>query len=313
MSEITPLVLIETIIEEGNITAAANKLYVSQPYLSKLLSRVEEEHGLLFFDRLPRAMQLTYAGERYLDYLRRIDDIQESMLSEFDMISKHKRGKIKLGINPTLAASILPVIIPPFIEKYPEISFEFIEDDAYNLNQMLEKRMIDLIYGMLPIETNIFNNYHAYTDRMHLIVPKGNPYYDPSLGTKTTPFPYDDQILSKIPLVTLSEKFGLRRLVDYFYQRKHLSPNIIMEVNTVYTAVGFVRKGMGATFVPVTGMHWPSFNNCNVFEFDTDIFACDYAFSYREDHTFSPTLIEFIESSAQLLASKSKEFRFNVD
>lgn len=48
MSNITPLVLMETIVSEGNITAAAEKLYVSQPYLSKMLSRLESKYGLIF-------------------------------------------------------------------------------------------------------------------------------------------------------------------------------------------------------------------------------------------------------------------------
>ncbi|AMB91868.1 LysR family transcriptional regulator [Aerococcus christensenii] len=312
MSNITPLVLMETIVSEGNITAAAEKLYVSQPYLSKMLSRLESKYGLIFFQRLPRSVQITYAGEQFLKHLRKINDIEEDMVNEFDKIANHKKGKIKLGINPALGSSILPLIIPPFLKKYPDILFEFYEDDADSIDHLIENHVIDLSFGMAPIDrTDLFHHY-IYTDEMHLIIPDTNPLYNRKYGAYTTMFPYELDVLNNLPLVLLPNKYGIRRLIDIFFARKHLSQKVILEPETIYSAVGLARKGLGATFVPVTGMHWPSFNRCNVFTFNSDIFKCDYVFTIRKDHVLSPTLQEFISDSTRILSELSKDFRFNI-
>lgn len=313
MSNITPLVLMETIVAEGNITAAAEKLYVSQPYLSKMLSRLEGEYGLEFFTRLPRSVQITYAGERYLDHLRRKHEIDLDMLSEFDMISKNKKGKIKLGINPALGSSILPLIIPPFLDKNPEIKFEFYEEDADTIDSLIENHMIDIAFEMAPMENNAFQHHYVYSDQMYLIVPKNNPLYQEKYGSEITHFPYDIEKLDNLPLVLLPHNFGLRRLVDLFYNRKRLKQNVILETSTVYSAVGLTRKGVGATFVPVTGMSWPTFNDCNVFVFDSDIFKCDYVFSHRQDRSLAPTIVEFIRSSTDILRELSPKFTFSTN
>ena len=57
---------IQTIASEGSITAAAKKLYISQPSLSQMVRQVEKELGVTLFDRTSLPLRLTYAGEKYL-------------------------------------------------------------------------------------------------------------------------------------------------------------------------------------------------------------------------------------------------------
>ncbi|MRJ46211.1 LysR family transcriptional regulator [Fundicoccus ignavus] len=89
MSLLNRLDMFQAILDEGNMTAAAEKLYVSQPYLSKLLKQTEDEVGTPLFERLPREMRITMAGERYYVYLKRLESLEMYMSADIEMIAQH--------------------------------------------------------------------------------------------------------------------------------------------------------------------------------------------------------------------------------
>lgn len=307
MSQLTRLEILEAIVAEGNITAASEKLYVSQPYLSKLVKQIEDEIGTLLFERLPRAMQITFAGERYMEYLKRIAMLEQDLSAEMDMIAKNKKGKIKLGINPALGTILLPKILPVFVENHPNIEIELHEDDAHTLEYKLINNVIDLALGMTPIKSPQLTYEFIYEDRMHLLVSNQSPLYNETYKG-IVPFPYKLATMSDLPLILLSPKYGLRRLVDEFYEKNRLRQNIKLQTSTIYTAIGLVRKGMGSTFVPVTGMSWVDFRNCNLFLLDNDILKSNFVVFYKKDRMISPSITSFIDVTKQTLSEESQHF-----
>lgn len=87
-----------TVLKEGSITAAAKKLYISQPSLSQMIKLVENTLGTPIFNRTTDPITLTYAGEKYIEAAKKILTINANLIKEIDEINHEEHGTIKLGI-----------------------------------------------------------------------------------------------------------------------------------------------------------------------------------------------------------------------
>ena len=101
-----------TIVKCGNLTHAARQLYVSQPTLSKFLQKLEEDLGLVLFQRGSRRLKLTYAGQRYYAHVERILSQKREMDAEMTDILRSDRGVLYVGIPPFRCSFSLPKVLP---------------------------------------------------------------------------------------------------------------------------------------------------------------------------------------------------------
>ena len=135
---------IKTIAECGSITAAAKKLYVSQPSLSQMLRHVEEELGVDIFNRSANPFQLTYAGEKYLHAAQVMLSAQAQLESEIREIRHEHSGRLRLGISVSRGMQVLPLVVPKFAAQYPKVKLELVESGSDTLDVMLKEGKIDL-------------------------------------------------------------------------------------------------------------------------------------------------------------------------
>ena len=112
---------VKTIADEGGITAAAKKLYISQPSLSQMLRQIEEETGVPLFDRSSLPIRPTYAGERYLHAAAVLLNTNEMLENELREIRGEERGRMRLGISMLRSAQLLPHVLPEFTSRFPKV------------------------------------------------------------------------------------------------------------------------------------------------------------------------------------------------
>ena len=108
---------IQTIAECHSISKAAQKLYVSQPSLSRLVKKIEEELGVSLFDRDTTPLGLTAAGEKYLDYIERFQQLDKEMQLEFAAMGAGMTSRLAITTLSLLGIYVLPKIIPNFAEQ----------------------------------------------------------------------------------------------------------------------------------------------------------------------------------------------------
>lgn len=305
MENTTKITYIETIAKHGNITKAANELYISQPYLSKIIQAIEKETGVTIFERTQKFLSLTFAGERYLSYLRKFENLETDMKKELEMISNNKKGKIVFGINQALGTTLLPKILPEFSMQFPGIQIELEEKNAQDLEKMLEDNRVDLSIGMTPVTNQNLSYEYLYEDSVYLLVSEKSRLYNPT-ATGIQKFPYDLQILNDEPMIMLSPALGLRRLLDEFYAINHLTQKIVLTTSTIYTAIALTKTGMGSTFVPITGMDFSNFSNCNVYEFDRTVLKSKFVLLYKKDRSLTPAVLSFFDIIKRNLGSTKK-------
>ena len=83
-----------TVLQEGNITNAAKKLYISQPSLSQMIKLVENNLGTPIFNRSTDPITLTYAGQRYMDAARQVLAINENLKKEIEEITQDRKSVV---------------------------------------------------------------------------------------------------------------------------------------------------------------------------------------------------------------------------
>ena len=133
-----------TVLKEGSITAAAKKLYISQPSLSQMIKLVENTLGTPIFNRTTDPITLTYAGEKYIEAAKKILIINANLIKEIDEINHEEHGTIKLGIPVQRAMQVMPYVLPRFHARYPHVKLDVRESGSANTEAAVLDGTVDL-------------------------------------------------------------------------------------------------------------------------------------------------------------------------
>lgn len=134
---------------ERNITRAAERLHITQQSLSAHIAAMERELGSkLFIRRVP--LELTYAGEIFLQYALDIQRKLTSMEQEFNDITENQKGVLRIGVSITRGRAIMPLLIERFRNLYPQVEICLSEDSNSALLEALENGETDLIIANFP-------------------------------------------------------------------------------------------------------------------------------------------------------------------
>jgi LysR family cyn operon transcriptional activator len=301
MKDMSALYL-DTILEYGNISQAAKALYISQPYLSKVIKNIESEHGVELINRHVTPLTLTYAGERYLAYMKEIEEKYVKMKHEFEAISDLKKGRLTLGINPTLASYTLYKFLPKFIKAYPGIEIELVEETASVMESLILENKIDICLNMLPITNPKLDYVKLYEENLYLLVPKGHRLHE-SKYNEPAHIPFNPKFLQHEHFVLLKPGLGLRRLVDRVLDHYDIEPEIILETENVENAFRLSNNGLGLTIIPSCVVERDNIiTESNLFTLGNPAFKNAVVISYMKNATLSPAAIAFLEMTIEAYA-----------
>lgn len=220
---------IKTISECGSITAAAKKLYVSQPSLSQMLRHVEEELGVEIFDRSIAPFQLTYAGEKYLHAAQIMLSAQEQLESEIREIRHEYSGRLRLGISVSRGMQVLPLVIPKFTAQYPNVKLELVESGSDTLDAMLKAGKIDL--ALAATEATNPEVTYELIERETIGVLAGKDTRIARCLPNGTPITIED--VKDESFVCLCKGHSARIVQDKFFRKIGCTPNIFIETNSL--------------------------------------------------------------------------------
>jgi DNA-binding transcriptional LysR family regulator len=120
----THLAAFFSVVETGSVTAASEKLHVSQPALTREIRELEERFGVPLFDRLPRGMQPTEAGKLLAQFAAQIFSLAEAAENAMGEFAGLKRGHLKLAASRTIGDYLLPNVLDEFRRLYPGVTVD---------------------------------------------------------------------------------------------------------------------------------------------------------------------------------------------
>lgn len=133
-----------TILQEGSITSAAKKLFISQPSLSQMVKLVETNLGTPIFNRATDPLTLTPAGVKYMEAAKHILTINANLAKEIAEINQEDHGKIRFGIPVQRGMLVLPKLLPAFYRLYPHVDVEIHEQGSGLMENMILDGTVDL-------------------------------------------------------------------------------------------------------------------------------------------------------------------------
>lgn len=145
---------------------AANSCHITQATLSAMLKKLEEELGYSLFDRAQHPIMTTEEGEQFMRLARQILAHQQDMLTLQAKVPLHLSGTIHLGIIPTIANSLLPIILPPLLNDNPDLQLDITEITTEEILQQLKMDKIDLGILATPLEDEAIHETVLYYEAM---------------------------------------------------------------------------------------------------------------------------------------------------
>ena len=156
--------------EELSFTNAAKRLFISQQSLSNHISRLENEFGVILFNRtqpitLTEAGKSLYASSKVL--LHQKEQIEKSMQD----IRDFRKGELTLGISTSRGAVMLPKILPEFRSAFPQIKLNLVEGTTKEINQALFEGRADLCIGFAINDPEKVHEELLHTESLVCVIP----------------------------------------------------------------------------------------------------------------------------------------------
>jgi DNA-binding transcriptional LysR family regulator len=231
--------------ETRQITVAAQKLHMAQPPLSRNLQKLEDELGVILFNRTNKGIELTNSGKALYEKAKELLGNYKEMVDMVKETEKGICGMIRIG---TIFSTI-----PLFTDKisyirkhYPLIEFQIIQDSHAELMEKLKNGLLDVMFFSMPsIGQNDFSFMTLDADPLVLVVNKD-----------MDPAPKQDFVtidhLKDVPLCMMQtgDFYGYNEILIAECKKHGFSPNIICQCNSTSAVITLVAKGIGLSYQP---------------------------------------------------------------
>ncbi len=230
------------VAQTGNFSRAAESCHVSQPSLSQQIKKLEKELGEPLFERLRRQTKLTHAGEAFVERAIRILDEVAAAGREASDSHALVRGKVVIGVLPTIAPYLLPRVISRFGKAFPGVEVIVQEDTTARLQKLSLAGEVDLAIASLPIQDPRFEVMRLFSEELLLAVPTGH-----HLGKKRTVTAGD---LESERFILMKEGHCLGDQVLRFCTRRDFNPRVSCRSAQIETILSLVKAGLGISLIP---------------------------------------------------------------
>ncbi|MCM3568535.1 cidABC operon transcriptional activator CidR [Neobacillus mesonae] len=159
----------------NSFSRAADELFITQPTISKMIKNLEEELGVVLFDRSRKQLTLTDAGRVILEHAKLINHAMENLSTDLDNLFGLKKGHIRIGLPPIFDAQDFLKILGKFHEKYPGITFQLVEDGSKKIEEAVQNNLLDVGIVVLPTRPELFDYCSILEEDLKLILPASHP------------------------------------------------------------------------------------------------------------------------------------------
>lgn len=298
---LTQLEYVLTVNRLGQFAKAAEACNVTQPTLSMQIQKLEEELGVVIFDRSKKPILLTEVGRKLVEQMQAV--VHEARRIE-SLIQNEKKGaqagELRLGVIPTIAPYLLPRLLPHLESKYPEIELIIKELRTSDIIDALENDEIDVGVLATPLHRPKILEVPLYYEAFSVLCRK-NHEYAPMKKMKYAALKMDDVWL-------LEEGHCLRnQVLDICSNRKHKSTRrrYQFESGNLETLKNLVEQYGGYTLLPSLATDKLS-PETRLVPFERPIPAREIGLVYRREH-YRSELIEVLADA--ILDSIPEEVR----
>jgi LysR family transcriptional regulator, nitrogen assimilation regulatory protein len=232
------------VYEEGSFSKAAAKANVVQSALSMQIRRIEDEFGVLLFNRHARGVEPTAAGrkfyERCLPIAQNFAMAREELSAASDLADLS--GVIRVGLPGSFNRGILQNVLLPFMERYPDVHLTISEAYTGTLIDWVREGSVDFALGVRPSEEGGLIQKFIYRDRVVLMsgAPLNGVAFQPCDLSKVRDL--------KLILPARNQSFG--SLVQTYIEKEKIKTTKLIEINGIVGAFELARHSDWGVLTP---------------------------------------------------------------
>ncbi|WP_170289724.1 LysR family transcriptional regulator [Cytobacillus depressus] len=260
------------IARTGSISAAAERLHVSQPSISQGISSLEVELGIKLFIRSKVGALPTESGKSVIfkaqEILNKVEELQEIANTEYSLL----KGRLSIAAIAGISTSILPKTLVSFKKKYPGIELEIIEEDSHIIRQLVNDGKTDI--GLIGGEYNDSNLVCGKLFRTVAIACVGKH----SIFAKREAISIKEVI--NHPVICSSE--ALKNILN-----KHGNPNYLIKSKNLEAAKHIIAQGIAIGFYTEMSLKVDPYvqtGDIIPLEISDETIAVDYSFIQLKTH-----------------------------
>ncbi len=226
---------------------AAEHSFVTQPTLSMQIQKLEEELGVIIFDRGKQPVVPTEIGEKILKQARTILRESERLQNIVENETGEYSGTLKIGIIPTIAPYLLPLFLKSFVEKYPNLELVIDEITTGEIVKGIRKDLVDVGILALPLNDQDIVELGLYFEPFVAYVGKKNPLYKKN-KVDVDDLSTDDLLLLKDGHCLRGHALKLCKSTEKEWSQSNRK--ILFESGTIDTIKKLVEQDFGITLLP---------------------------------------------------------------
>ena len=238
------LTVFRKVAEQLSFRKAAEELYLTQPAISLQVKALEEELGVILFDRSGSHVRLTPAGESLLRYATESSRLLHEARHAVASFSGTQTGGLALGASTTIAQYVLPRLLSEFCTSHPRVHPTLISGNTEQIVMAVDEEKIALGFIEGPPRSRHLAVAPFLEDELVLLAPAAHQWAEQKEIALAE--------LVSAPLLMRERGSGTRHIIELVLERRHIrrnSLNVVMELDSTEAIKSAVEAGFGVGFV----------------------------------------------------------------
>lgn len=230
------------IVEEGNISHAAQRLDIAQPALSRQMKRLEMSLGVQLFERGSRRIRLTDAGSALYARVEHILGMVDGTVREITEIGSGIAGSVRIGTITTSGAMLLPELITEFHHRYPRVTYQIWEAEGARIMELLDNHVIEIGITRTQVDAKGYDSIVLPNEPLVVIMDRAH-----EIGRAA-----DTVRLTELMDASLIIPLRWKSIFVTNCRKAGFDPNVVCVSDSIVQDLLLVKMGVGAALLPVS-------------------------------------------------------------
>ena len=283
------------VVKERSISKAAKKLYISEPYLSQYITRLEKQAGILLIDRSVTPFMLTEAGRLLYEHLETLKNLDSELTASFSALQHQARRTLNVGMSSGRGAVLIPAVLDEILSDFPDISIVLHEHPSDELTMLLRENICELaIFHRQELAEDLVYE-HLMDERIMLCAPSDHPL----VRSLPPDFhgPLDLKLLDNENFILQRPNSTLAKIVQNIFSQYGITSRNQIVTSSSTTGMNLVAGGYGFIFMSESDIirYTQSGKKISCFTFSDPPAQFSLVVAYKRSAVINPSARKFIE------------------
>ena len=230
-----------TVAAKGNISSAAQELYISQSAVSQSIRQLEEQLHVRLFSRTPKGVTLTHEGQMLLEYVNHALGLIESGEEKLAQVRGLTAGELTIGASDTVTKTYLLSRLEAFHKAYPDIRIRIVNGTSRMVLDQLHAGQADIAFASEMQDERLYSIQHCLDTHTVFVA---SPDYPCDFDRA-----YNMEEMAAFPLILLERKASSRIYVENFFRENGINIEPEIELGSHNLLISLARIGLGVACV----------------------------------------------------------------